>query len=145
MELPEQDKREIIGLIENGGPIPDRLRAALCTHGAAADYGNEAIGLFSTDLASGKMLRCNLRAAQILGYADAEECRRKHDAPASYAKPQERERMLARLRDTGELRCYPVEILRPDGTTAHVRLWSRLDSGAGIADGAVDILPADLE
>jgi PAS domain-containing protein len=145
MGLSEQDTREIIRLLESGAPLTGRLRAALLAEGPAEDYGNEALGLFRTHIASGKMQSCNRRAAQILGYADAGECKRRHDAAQSYADPHERERLLGLLRDTGELRGCPVELLRPDGTTVRVRLWSRLDPGAGCVDGALDLWAADHE
>ncbi len=143
MELSELDKRELLRLLETGDAISQRLRAVLLAPEPPAPGGNEAIGLFRTDVASGRMLRCNLRAAQILGYADAADCIQRHDAPASYAEPRERERLLGLLRETGELRGCPVAILRPDGTTVRVRLWSRLAPGADVVDGALDIWPED--
>lgn len=139
MSLQEEDKRELLRLIECGEPLPERWRAVLCGAVPPPGYGNEAIGLFQTQVSSGRMLNCNLRAARILGYAAVEECRRLHDAPRSYADPRERERLLELLRNTGEVQCYPVTLLRPDGTSVRVRLWSRLDPEAGVVDGAVDL------
>jgi len=98
-------------------------------------------GIFETD-ADGSVISANPALATMLGYADLGEMRGSvRDLRRDHTRdPQAAEAMVARLRATGELHGYEVEMVRRNGTTfwAALSIRRRIDeSGVAKAQGVV--------
>ena len=80
-----------------------------------AMFEQSLVGVSTTRVSDGRVMLCNDRLAEIFGYASAAEFT---EIPAAkhWWDADERDRMLAALRDAGELRNYEVHMRRKDGT-----------------------------
>lgn len=108
-------------------------------------YNNAQIGLFRTRFKDGKLLECNGRFAQILGYGSVEECREKFIASEHYADPFARERMLAELETTGQTKNFESRMIAADGRIIWTRCSAHLHRDKNYLEGvAADITQEKL-
>ncbi len=149
--LSQAEKALLIQCIERDELLPQEYCAALFCGGddraALRLYENATVGLFRTAWEAGRMLSCNQRTLELLGYADRESCLRDFDAAAMYVDPGARDSMLAQLEAHGEVRNVDARIRRVDGTVIWVRLNSRLYRQEGVIEGTAqdvtELLAAD--
>lgn len=79
-------------------------------------FNNSQAGVYRTRISDGKILEANPRLAQIFGYQDQEEFINEFLAPAHYVDPGTRDRMLAILKEKGELDNFEARFYRKDGS-----------------------------
>jgi PAS domain S-box-containing protein len=83
-------------------------------------YEHGPAGMFRTRL-DGSVVDCNPAAARMLGFAGASEVKARN-AASFYADPEERARLIERLRCHGVLADLPLTFRRQDGRRLPVRL-----------------------
>lgn len=135
-------------------------QSVVCTINDIADYKNKIekvksnykhlhknakIALFKTRINDGKVLHCNQKLAEILGYKTAQHCIDQHFITQSYYKPSSREELLNILREQKYVEDFEVEIVKSDGSNAWVKMWARMDQQKGHIEGGLrDITVAKL-
>jgi len=80
-----------------------------------AMFEQSLVGVSTTRMSDGQVLMCNDRQAQIFGY-ESSAAFREVPAQEHWWDRAERDRMLAALREAGELRNYEIHMRRKDGT-----------------------------
>jgi PAS domain S-box-containing protein len=96
----------------------------------------------ATATVDGRILLCNAAFARIFGYETPDQLMRER-ALSLYWDPEDRERMLAALKESGELRNYELRLRRRDGATvwvlANFRLREGQDGVMRIEDTLIDV------
>ena len=100
-------------------------------------FNNTQIGLFRSRISDGKILECNNRFAQIVGYQNREECIRDFVASQHYVDPGTRERMVALIKETGEVQNFEVRATRSDGSMIWVRYSGFLNREKSYIEGVL--------
>jgi PAS domain S-box-containing protein len=98
-------------------------------------YVDAQVGLFRTRFSDGKIIDCNNRFAEVLGYVSKEECIEHWVASEHYVEPGTRERMLAELKAKGEFRNFEVQISGKGDTLQWVRYSGKLYPEKGVIEG----------
>lgn len=103
-------------------------------------FENSQVGIFRTNIADGKMLECNDKMAQILGYTDREELLDNGFVSLEhYVNPDDRHQMIENLMK-GEIDKIEIQFFRPDKTTCTLEFSARIFPDVGYLQGvAVDI------
>ncbi|GAB4356416.1 MAG: hypothetical protein Kow006_23530 [Gammaproteobacteria bacterium] len=78
-------------------------------------FHSSLVGLYRTRISDGKMLTCNPHLAEMFGYASAEEMMAEYQAPAHYVNLEDRKRLIAELKATGEVKNFVAPLYRKDG------------------------------
>jgi len=110
---------------------------------------NVNIGIFRSDVATGRLLQVNPALCTMLGYASEEELMSTH-VSSLYEDPGERERLLDLVRKESRVRDRKVKVRRKDGTliTSSMTL-SAVNDGSGrlrMVDGVIeDITEKELK
>lgn len=86
---------------------------------------NTAAGIFQTTI-KGTFLTVNSALVEMLGYDSEEELKNKYLPEDIYLFPEDRERIIKILKEKGEVRDYPVELKKKDGSIIIVKLSDRL-------------------
>ncbi len=106
-------------------------------------FNNAQAGLFRTRISDGKVLECNERFARIHGYENREECIRDLVGSKQYVDPGTRERMVAQLREKGEINDFEARFFRKDGQIVWIRSSLRIYPDMGYLEGIeIDITEA---
>ncbi len=85
-------------------------------------FENAKIGLLRTRREDGKILACNDRAAQLLGFPNREALGDKLRLAEHYVDPLDRERLLEELAERGVVRGYEARFRRTDGREVWLRI-----------------------
>ncbi|MFC1669069.1 PAS domain S-box protein [Spirochaetota bacterium] len=93
-------------------------------------FQNTQVGLGSTRISDGKMIQCNLRLAQILGYKSPEECMGDYVASENYLAPNSRKQLLSELNDKGYVKDFYTQGTRKDGSPVWVSFSAYIDHEA---------------
>ncbi len=80
------------------------------------------VALSQVRISDGGIIEANHRAAEVLGYRDAEEMKREFVAERHWADPSQRERLLADVMAKGSVGDREVEFIRRDGSQG----WQRV-------------------
>ncbi len=108
-------------------------------------FNDAQVGLFRSRITDGKILESNYRMAAMFGFEDLHEFTRSCVVSERYLDPGARQRLLAMLRERGEVQGYEAEFRRKDGTTFWLRYSGRIYPEKGYIDGvAVDITEQKL-
>jgi PAS domain S-box-containing protein len=103
-------------------------------------FSNAQVGMFQTRISDGKMLECNERLAEMFAYESREACLAKFITAEHYLDAGTRERMLAEIQETGEVRDFEARLSRNDGAVIWVRYSARIYPEKGVVEGiATDI------
>jgi PAS domain S-box-containing protein len=103
-------------------------------------FNNAQVGLFQSRVKDGKILECNDKFAQIVGYETREECCADFITAEHYANPGDRERVLTIIRETGKIENHEIYGKRRDGSRAWVRFSGVLNREEDFLEGVmVDI------
>jgi PAS domain S-box-containing protein len=100
-------------------------------------FNNAQIGLFRSRISDGKILECNDRFAQIVGYQNREECISDFVASQHYADPGTRERMVALIKENGEIQNFEARATRSDGSMIWVLYSGFLNYEKGYIEGVL--------
>lgn len=103
-------------------------------------FENSQVGIFRNEIISGKMLECNDRMAQILGYTDREELLNEgYLSIEHYVNPEDRTHMVDNL-FKGEVENIEVQILRRDKKPVILDFSTKIFPDVGYLEGvAIDI------
>ncbi|MDZ7262454.1 MAG: PAS domain S-box protein, partial [candidate division KSB1 bacterium] len=85
---------------------------------------NALVGIYRTTW-DGKLLDANPTLLNILGYTSIEEINQV-GVINIYSDPQKRKELLAALQAQGEVKNFEVELVKKDGSTAHICLSAKL-------------------
>jgi len=103
-------------------------------------FNNAQVGLFLTRATDGKIVESNERFAQMLGYDNRAQLLTEFVASEHYLEPGARERLLAILRQAGEVNAFDALFSRPDGSSVWLRLSARIYPAENLIQGvAIDI------
>ncbi|BAY08526.1 PAS domain S-box protein [Calothrix sp. NIES-2098] len=97
-------------------------------------FENSQVGIFRTRQQDGLIVDANQRGADILGFAAANELIGKYFTTELYVNPDDRTRMLAELKASGEVRNFEVALRRCDGSVVWVLLSIRLNAEESCLD-----------
>jgi PAS domain S-box-containing protein len=100
-------------------------------------YDNAQIGLYRARISDGMVLEANTRVAQICGYESREEYIGNFRTSDHYLDPGTRERLLADLREKGEVQNFEARLSRKDKTVFWARLTARLFPERGYIQGVL--------
>ncbi len=103
-------------------------------------FENSQVGIGRTRLEDGLFLDVNQRYAEIMGFSCATDLIGKRFTSEFYASPGDRERILAELKQYGEVRNFEEQLLRPDGSTA----WGLLSLRLNTEENCLDFVIADI-
>jgi PAS domain S-box-containing protein len=90
-------------------------------------YENNLAGMYRSTF-DGKILECNQAFARIFGYESREECVR-HPVTDLYDSPEDRQSLIAKLKEDGKLVGFEIRLRRPDGRTLWVLVNAMLLAG----------------
>ena len=85
-------------------------------------FENAKIGLLRTQFEDGKVLACNDRAAQLLGFQDRDAMGDDLCLADHYVDPEDRKALLGRLKEHGVVRGYEAPFRRMDGSEVWLRI-----------------------
>jgi PAS domain S-box-containing protein len=146
LALSQAEKEHLIACIKRDAPLPQEYCARL--FGACADpsapllYNTAAVGLYRSALSDGRILACNQRTAELLGYASRESCLAHCLGAAHYVDTGVRESMLAQLELHGAVRNFDARLRQCGGGVIWARFNSRLDREEGVIEGSVEDVTA---
>ncbi|MEW5733820.1 MAG: response regulator [Thermodesulfobacteriota bacterium] len=103
-------------------------------------YSDAYVGLYKACFDDGRIITCNNRFAQMLGYESAENLPPDVSlGPARYADQGAREELNSRLLTTGRVDHFETLFVKKDGTSFWIRFSARLvDHGENVEGMAVD-------
>lgn len=103
-------------------------------------YNNALVGLFRSELGSGRILECNERAARMIGYTNREEILTNQlTTNAFYTNPEDRESVIELL-ETKERTVMDIPVTRKDGS----QFWGRFFFRAYHDEGFVEAVMIDI-
>jgi len=85
-------------------------------------FDNAKIGLLRTRFEDGKVLACNDRAAQLLGFEDCQAMGDDLCLADHYVDPDDRHHLLGMLKEDGVVRGYEARFRRIDGSEVWLRI-----------------------
>jgi len=100
-------------------------------------FNNAQVGLFQSRIKDGKILECNDKFAQIVGYETREECCADFVTVEHYLDPADREQALAVIAETGKIENFETCGMRRDGLMAWVRYTGVLNREEGFLEGVI--------
>ena len=124
--------------------ITERRRAEKALRESEEKYknilNNAQVGIFRTRISDSKLLECNDRFAEMLGFKDREECLASCLFSEHYVDAESRGRILEQLREKGEVNDIEIRFYKTDGSVVWLRGSARILLEAGYIDGvAYDI------
>ncbi len=132
---------EIVSIIEIGADVTERNAAIQALEESRKSYRdlyeNALVGLLRSSIEEGRVLECNQRLVEMLGYSDRETFMREFRFPEHYAEPHGRERFLDYILAEGIVRDYDVELVRRDGSHMWARHGARAFPARGYIEGYV--------
>lgn len=137
-------KGELTGKLITLRDISDQKQAELALLESERKYRsifeNSQVGIFRTEINTGKMLECNDRMAIILGYANREELLKEgYISLEHYVNPEGRSKMIEDLYK-GKIENLEVQIYRRDRKPITLNFSSHIFPDAGYIEGiAIDI------
>ncbi|MBD2449036.1 PAS domain S-box protein [Nostoc sp. FACHB-152] len=103
-------------------------------------FENFQVGIARIRTEDGLFLEANQRQAQILGYNSAADLIGKQFTTEFYANPEERQKLLAELKQQGEVRNFEVQLRRRDQSLG----WGLLSLRQNVEEGCIDAVIADI-
>jgi PAS domain S-box-containing protein/putative nucleotidyltransferase with HDIG domain len=103
-----------------------------------AIFENAQIGMFQTAINDGKMLECNERAAQALGYTNRFDCIKSFISTEHYVDQGERKKMLSELNKNGAVENFEAQLELDNGSVIWIRFSAKLNPEKGCLDGVVE-------
>jgi len=100
-------------------------------------YQNAQVGMARTRISDGKIIECNGKLAQILGYDDRESVIRDYVASEHYVDPGVRQELLDQLETHGEVEEFEAQVTRNDGTPIWVSFSARVYPEHGYLESVV--------
>jgi len=100
-------------------------------------FNNAQVGLALTRISDGKMVACNDKLAQILGYDSPERCVAKYIASEHYTNPQSRQTWVSELQERGHVKDHVTQVTRCDGVPIWVMFSAYIVPEEGCIQGAV--------
>ena len=124
--------------------ITERRRAEKALRESEEKYrnilNNAQVGIFRTGIGDSKLLECNDRFAEMLGFKDREECLASCLFSEHYVDAESRGRILRQLREKGEVNDIEIRFYRTDDSVVWLRGSARILLEGGYIDGvAYDI------
>ena len=99
-------------------------------------FRNSQIGLFRTDMNTGRLLDANDAVAQFIGYKDRNELLAEpFNIAERYVDPKDREEIISLLKANGEFRNYEARYRRNDGAIIWMRFSARIVPDKGWMEG----------
>lgn len=97
---------------------------------------NAQVGLFRTDLVTGKMLETNDALASFAGYESREALLADNfNIAEHYVDPNQRQEMISQLKKHGEIRNYEAQFKRRDGLIRWIRFSARISQDKKSIEG----------
>ncbi|MDY6833908.1 MAG: PAS domain S-box protein [Chloroflexota bacterium] len=148
---PQVIDGKMVGILGVGRDITERksMERKIWDNGEKyrAIFNNAQIGLFRIAASDGRLLECNCRMAEILGYHNPDECIAQYNISKHYVDHETREHVLDVLRNMGEVQGYEACILKRDDSPIWVRFSAQLQGTdndiLGVLDDLTDIKKAD--
>lgn len=103
-------------------------------------FNNALVGLAVTRISDGKMVACNDKLAQILGYDTPEACVAEYVASEHYTDPHSRQQWVAELQEKGEVKDCVTHVTRCDGAP----IWVRFSAYLPPEEGCIQSVVADI-
>jgi PAS domain S-box-containing protein len=103
-------------------------------------YENAIVGMATTRISDGLILKLNEMALQLFGYSSQEEIMGAKSIDEFYADPDERTRFLRELHERGSLHNHELKFRRKDGTI----LWVELAAKILVKEGKIDSVFTDI-
>jgi PAS domain S-box-containing protein len=97
-------------------------------------FENSQVGIGRTRLEDGMFLDVNQCYAEIMGFSSPADLVGTRFASEFYVNPDDRQRILAELKQKGEVRNFEEQVHLPDGSTAWVLLSLHLNAEADCID-----------
>ncbi len=99
-------------------------------------FMNAQVGLFQTDLATGKMLEANDALADFAGYENREKLLAdEYNIADQYVYPKDREKLIEALKQHGEVRNFEAPFKRLDGTILWIRFSAKISNDKQFIEG----------
>jgi PAS domain S-box-containing protein len=106
-------------------------------------FMNSQIGIFRTDLLTGRVIEVNDCFARLFGFKNREDMLSQSVPVADfYISQSVREKMISYMRENGEIRNYEVQFKRRDGVILWVRYSARLVDDKGWIEGVSEDITA---
>jgi PAS domain S-box-containing protein len=105
-------------------------------------YNNALIPLYRTRLSDGKVVECNEKLAELFGYPSREECLKTHYSTKTYADPEQREKLIERLKEHGQVEEFDIQTHKLDGSLLWVKVSAKLNSEGTYIEGAMHDITA---
>ena len=105
-------------------------------------YNNALIPLYRTRLSDGKLVECNKKMVELLGYESKEECLREHYSAKNYADPEQRDKLISLLNENGKVDEFVLQTHKVDGSLLWVKVSAKLNSEGTHIDGAMQDVTA---
>ncbi len=124
--------------------ITERRRAEKALRESEEKYrnilNNAQVGIFRTRISDSKILECNDRFAEMLGFKDRAECLASCLLSEHYVDAESRGRLLGELREKGKFNDMEIRFYKTDGSVVWFRGSARIPPEGGYIDGvAYDI------
>ncbi len=100
-------------------------------------FDNDLVGLYRTSIATGELVECNDRLAQMFGYDAREEMIARYVAPEHYVRAQDRERLIELLKEKGRIDDFEAPLYRKDGSIRWFRYTGSINVAGGYLEGFV--------
>lgn len=100
-------------------------------------YNNALIPLYRTRLSDGKLVECNEKMVELLGYQSKEECLREHYSVKYYTDPEQRDKLISLLNENGKIDGFVLQTHKVDGSLFWVKVSAKLNSEGTHIDGAM--------
>ena len=98
-------------------------------------YNNALIPLYRTRQSDGKLLECNEKMAELLGYQSKEECLREHYSAKHYADPGQRTKLIELLKEHGKVDGFEIQTREVDGSLLWVKVSAKLNTEGTYIEG----------
>jgi len=129
------DKIKLQQAIRKGKRLSQSLRE--CEKKYRNLFDNAQVGLFRSRFSDSKLLVCNNRYAEVLGYESQQRCLSAFFAADHYQYPEDRKRMLAIIEKSGRIDNFDCPVLREDGSIVFVRFSAHLDREGNYIEGVM--------
>jgi PAS domain S-box-containing protein len=103
-------------------------------------FENSQVGIGRTRLEDGMFLDVNQCYAEIMGFSSPADLIGTRFASEFYVNPDDRQRILAELKQKGEVRNFEEQVHRPDGSTA----WVLLSLHLSAEEDCIDFVLTDI-
>ena len=99
-------------------------------------FMNAQVGLFQTDLSTGKMLEANDALADFAGYDSREKLLAdEYNIAEHYVNPEDRKRLINQLKQQGEVHNFEAPFKRLDGSILWIRFSAKISEDKTCIEG----------